>query len=59
MMDSPAAISCGWTFIKGVMWPSLSRLDALVENALLLPKAKDIFFQLNKLDLSVYLSEHG
>jgi hypothetical protein len=59
MMDSRAAISCGWAFIKGIMWSPFSHLDALVKNCLLFPEAKDIFFQLNKVDLSVYFSEHG
>jgi hypothetical protein len=59
MMDSRATISCGWAFIKGIMWPPFSYLDALVENFLLFPEAEDILFQLKKVNLGVYFPEHG
>jgi len=59
MMDARATISCGWTFIKGIMCPPFSRLDALVKNSLLFPEAEDIFFQLKKVNLGVYFPEHG
>jgi hypothetical protein len=59
MMDSWATIGCGWAFVKGIVWPPFSYLDALVKNSLLFPEAKDIFFQLKKVNLSVYFSEHG
>jgi hypothetical protein len=59
MMDSRAAISCGWAFIKGIMWSPFSHLDALAKNFVLFPEAKDIFFQSRKVNLGVYFSEHG
>jgi hypothetical protein len=59
MMDSWAAISCGWAFIKGIMRPTFSDFDALVKNSLLFPEAEDIFFQLKKVNLGIYFPEHG
>jgi hypothetical protein len=59
MMNSRATISCGWAFIKGVMWPFPSHLDALVENFLLFPETEDILFKLKKVTLGVYFPEHS
>jgi len=59
MMNARAAVSCGWAFVKGIMWLPFSYLNALVKNPPLFPEAKDIFFKLNKVDLSIYFSEHG
>jgi hypothetical protein len=57
-MDSRATIGCGWTFVKGIMWSPFSHLDALTENFVLFPEAKDVLFQLKKVDLGVYFPEH-
>jgi hypothetical protein len=59
MMNSWATVSCGWAFIKGIMWPPRSYLDALTKGFVLFPEAEDIFFELEKISLGVYFPEHG
>jgi hypothetical protein len=59
MMDSRAAISCGWTFIENIMRSLFSYHNALVKDTPLLPELKDIFFQSNEVDLAVHLSKHA
>jgi hypothetical protein len=58
MMDSRAAIGSRRAFVKGIMWFPFSHLDALTENFVLFPEAKDVLFQLKKVDLGVYFPEH-
>ena len=59
MMNAGAAVDGGRSLIEGEVRTTPSCLNALVEDALLLPEAKDAIFELGEVDLGVYLPEHG
>ena len=59
MMDSGAAISRGWAFVKSELWAAQPFFEASFEGLVFIPEIEDGFFELREINFAVYRSEHA